>query len=84
MATRLKSKLCVSALIWHNESLLLVRREKKPYLNRWTLPGGHVNPGETVDEAIKREVLEETGFSVECCEQQLFQYIKKSVRHTSD
>ena len=42
--------------------VLLTRREDN---GRWCLPGGHVDPGESVEEACVREVLEETGLHVE-------------------
>ncbi|MCJ8504234.1 NUDIX domain-containing protein [Kocuria flava] len=44
--------------------LLLVRRGRAPQRGRWTLPGGALEPGETVAGAAVREVLEETGLRV--------------------
>ena len=45
--------------------VLLVRRARNPALNVYTLPGGAVEIGETLTEAITREVLEETALTVE-------------------
>lgn len=45
--------------------LLVVRRGQPPAEGRWTLPGGRVEPGERVHEAVRREVAEETGLDVE-------------------
>ena len=44
--------------------VLLIKREKDPYMGKWTFPGGKQNPGETISEATKREVQEETGYEV--------------------
>jgi 8-oxo-dGTP diphosphatase len=56
---------CVGAVV-HDPSgrLLLIRRGHAPHTGRWTLPGGRVEPGETPEQAIEREVLEETGLTV--------------------
>lgn len=57
--------LAVSAAIFRNRQVLLVRRARAPALGLFTLPGGVVEAGETLVEAVIREVAEETGLSVE-------------------
>ncbi len=56
---------CVGAVV-HDASgrLLLVRRRNEPGRGRWSLPGGRVEPGETDEAALAREVGEETGLTV--------------------
>lgn len=44
--------------------VLLVKRARPPLAGRWSLPGGSVEPGERLADAVAREVLEETGLAV--------------------
>ncbi len=44
--------------------VLLVRRNRQPLLGQWSIPGGAVELGETIQDAIVREVSEETGLTV--------------------
>lgn len=62
---RPKPELAVSAAIFRDGKLLLVRRAAAPAKGLWTLPGGRVEVGETLVEAVKREVMEETGLSID-------------------
>jgi len=55
----------VGALILEGDRILMVRRGKAPLLRYWSLPGGAVETGELLREAIAREVLEETALTVE-------------------
>lgn len=55
----------VGALILDADRILLVERGRPPLQGYWSLPGGVLELGETLDQAIRREVLEETGLVVE-------------------
>jgi 8-oxo-dGTP diphosphatase len=54
----------VGAVVFDGDCVLLVRRAKAPLAGEWSLPGGAVELGETLEEAIVREVAEETGLRV--------------------
>lgn len=45
--------------------ILLVERGGEPLKGYWSLPGGLVESGETLDQAVRREILEETGLEIE-------------------
>ena len=51
----------VSAAIYHQGRFLLVRRGRAPARGLYAFPGGRVEAGETLIEAVRREVIEETG-----------------------
>lgn len=53
------------ALVRNGDRILLVQRARPPLQGCWGLPGGGVELGETVEEAVVREVREETGLQVE-------------------
>jgi ADP-ribose pyrophosphatase YjhB (NUDIX family) len=57
--------LAVSAAIIRDGRVLVARRARGPALGVWTLPGGVVEAGETLSEALVREVTEETGITIE-------------------
>jgi len=57
---------CAGALVLDGAGrLLVVRRGRPPGLGLWSVPGGRVEDGETVAQAVAREVREETGLEVE-------------------
>ena len=56
--------LAVSAAILRDGKVLVVRRARKPALGVYTLPGGVVEAGETLEQAIVREVKEETALDI--------------------
>lgn len=58
----------VGALIFHNNRVLLVRRANPPYANQWAIPGGKIHYGETLQEAAEREIMEETGITIQAGE----------------
>jgi 8-oxo-dGTP diphosphatase len=55
---------CVGAVVVHEGRLLVVRRGQEPGRGSWSVPGGRVEPGESLTAACAREVLEETGLRV--------------------
>jgi 8-oxo-dGTP diphosphatase len=60
-----RPQLAVSAAIFRDDSILLVRRARFPAKRVYTLPGGRVEFGESLASALLREVDEETGLRIE-------------------
>ncbi len=55
----------VGVVVFRDDNVLLAQRGKKPRLNRWSIPGGAQEIGETIEEAAHREIFEETRVKIE-------------------
>jgi 8-oxo-dGTP diphosphatase len=55
----------VGGIVFQGDEVLLVKRGREPGLGKWSIPGGAVEVGETVERAIQREIEEETGLIIE-------------------
>ena len=55
----------VGAVILHRDKVVLIRRKYAPLAGRWSLPGGTLEIGESLETGVAREMLEETGLEVE-------------------
>ena len=64
----MRPEICVGAVAVRDGCVLLVRRGHWPAQGRWSVPGGRVEWGETLADAVVREVAEETGLEVTCGE----------------
>jgi ADP-ribose pyrophosphatase len=60
--------LAVGGVIREQGRFLLVKRNNPPSQGQWAIPGGRVELGETLAQAVERELLEETGLIVRCGE----------------
>ncbi|MHB8245348.1 MAG: NUDIX hydrolase [Acidimicrobiales bacterium] len=57
--------LAVAAVVREGDKVLLIRRGTEPEAGRWSVPGGRVEAGETLEDAVQREVFEEAGIGVD-------------------
>lgn len=63
----LPHKIIGVAVIWNKQSQILIDRRRPEGLlgGLWEFPGGKIEPGETIEECIKREIKEELGIEIE-------------------
>ena len=54
-------KITADGIIINDDEIVLIKRKNDPFKGKWALPGGYVEYGESTEEAVKREVFEETG-----------------------
>jgi ADP-ribose pyrophosphatase len=57
-------QVAVGAIVFKEDKVLLVLRGKPPAVNLWSIPGGSVELGETLQEATEREIREEAGITI--------------------
>lgn len=58
----------MGAVVFRDGAVLLVERRNPPCANQWAIPGGKVRLGETMQQAVEREILEETGIRIKAGE----------------
>jgi 8-oxo-dGTP diphosphatase len=61
-----RPEVCIGAIVVDDGRLLLIRRGRGPAQGEWSVPGGRVERGETLAEAVVRELAEETGVEGVC------------------
>jgi len=62
--SRARPEIAVGAVVVRDDCLLVIRRGHGPGAGEWSVPGGRVEAGETLHEAVVRETWEETGLEV--------------------
>ena len=59
--------------------ILLIKRNTKPFVGYWALPGGRLDPGETIEQTVVRECKEETGLDVAIV-RKVGEYLEKGIK----
>ncbi|MEM5787237.1 MAG: NUDIX hydrolase [Syntrophobacteraceae bacterium] len=54
----------VGAIIFRDDQVLLIKRGRAPSIGKWSIPGGLVELGESLEDAVRREIREEVGLEV--------------------
>ena len=76
-------KTATAIIPFPDNKILLIRRNTVPFKGYWGLPGGRMDPGETIDQTIIRETKEETGLDVEIV-RKIGEYIEKGIKDDVD
>jgi ADP-ribose pyrophosphatase YjhB (NUDIX family) len=66
-----------------NNQILLIKRNTRPFVGYWALPGGRMDPGENIEQTIVREVKEETGLTVKIVDK-VGEYVEKGIKDDID
>jgi len=57
----------VYSILMYKDKYILIQKGKGPFKGRWDLPGGKIDFGETPEDALERELMEETGLKMKSC-----------------
>ncbi len=66
-----------------DNKILLIKRNTRPFVGYWALPGGRMDPGETIEQTIVREVREETGLETAIISV-VGEYVEKGIKDDVD
>ncbi len=76
---RFTGKTATAIIPFPEDSILLVKRDTVPFKGYWALPGGRMDPGESIGQTVIREVKEETGLNVEIV-RVIGEYVEKGIK----
>jgi 8-oxo-dGTP diphosphatase len=76
---RYTGKTSTAIIPFDKNKILLIKRNTIPFKGYWALPGGRMDPGETIEQTIVREVKEETGLDVAIV-RKIGEYVEKGVK----
>jgi 8-oxo-dGTP diphosphatase len=76
-------KTSTAIIPYPDNKILLIKRNTHPFIGFWALPGGRMDPGETIEQTVVREVKEETGLDVKIVKV-VGEYKEKGVREDID
>ncbi len=80
---RYTGKTATAIIPFPDGKILLVKRDTVPFKGYWALPGGRMDPGESVEQTIVRECKEETGLDVEVV-RVIGEYVEKGIKDEVD
>lgn len=72
-------KTSTAIIPYPDNKILLIKRNTRPFVDYWALPGGRMDPDETIEQTIIREVKEETGLDVKIVSK-VGEYVEKGVK----
>ena len=76
-------KTATAIIPFPQDKILLIKRNTRPFVGYWALPGGRVDSGETVEQTIVRECKEETGLDIAIV-RKIGEYVEKGVKDYVD
>jgi 8-oxo-dGTP diphosphatase len=76
-------KTTTAIIPYPDNKILLIKRNTKPFVGYWALPGGRMDPGETIEQTVVREVKEETGLDITIV-RIVGEYVEKGIKDDID
>lgn len=80
---RYTGKTSTAIIPYPDNKILLIKRNTRPFVGYWALPGGRMDPGETIEQTVVREVKEETGLEGKIVSV-VGEYVEKGVKDDID